>query len=284
MAEEKKEDYWKLLARKQKEEIDRLKKKTSKGNDIWPIMAIILSIFLVAAIFGAGYFVMQYTNVNSSYQSLKTSFETLEDQKDSLLLEKDSLNSQINTLNSKVTDLESEKSQLSSRVTDLEKDLDDAKKEKEDALEEKDAEIEDLNTEIVSLNNSIERYEAWIEQYKATIDALNKQLGETTGEMSDLEDIIAQCVGCGICCVDIEAYGDPVYDGGTNSTSQYYDMYIYFDTDCTTCGTCGSYCTTSCCDPCCSPCQPYVRIRFKVVYDLDTDTFSETVLSWYWYH
>ena len=271
MAEEKKEDYWKLLAKKQKEEIDRLKRKSSKGNDIWPIMAIILSIFLVAAIFGAGYFAMQYSNVNSSYQSLKTSFETLESQKDSLLLEKDSLTSQINTLNGK--------------VTDLEKDLDDAKKEKEDALKEKDTEIEDLNAEIASLNNSIERYEAWIEQYKATIDALNEQLGETTEEMSDLEDILAQCIGCGICCVDIEAYGDPVYDGGTNSTSQLYDLYICFDTECTTCG--GSYCSTSCCGPCsCYPyfCCPYIRIRFKVVYDLDTDTFSETVLSWYWYH
>ncbi|MCK4637740.1 MAG: hypothetical protein KAT49_07670 [Methanomicrobia archaeon] len=283
MAEEKKEDYWKLLARKQKEEMDRLKRKSPKGNDVWPIMAIILSIFLVAAIFGAGYFAMQYSNVNSSYQSLKNSFETLEGQKDSFLLENENLTGQINTLNTTVTNLQNEKSQLSSQITDLEEDLDDAEKEKE----EKDAEIEDLNTEIAALNNSIDRYEVWIEQYKATIDALNEQLGKTTEDISDLEDILAQCVGCGICCVDIEAVGDPVYNAGTNSTTQYYDLYICFDTDCTTCGTCGSYCTGPCCDPCyCYPyfCCPYIRVRLRVVYDLDTDTFSTTILSWYWYH
>ncbi|MCD6127434.1 MAG: hypothetical protein J7J21_03555 [Methanomicrobia archaeon] len=281
MAEEKKEDYWKSLAKKQKEEIERLKKNSS--NNIWPMIAVILSIFLVAAIFGAAYFAIQYSGTNSSYQSLKASFETLEKERDSLLQEKSGYTSQINSLNAKISSLENEKSQLNSQIAELQKELDDAKKEKENAIAEKDAEIEDLNSQIASLNNSIERYKVWIEEYKDRIDQLNEQLGNTSEEVSNLEDIIAQCIGCGICCVELKASGSPEYDADTNSTTQYYDMYIYFDTDCTTCGICGSYCTTSCCGPCCS-CIPYVRVRFKVTYDLDTDTFSTTVLSWYWYH
>lgn len=291
---EKKENYWKTLARKQKEEIEKIKSKTSKKNDIWPIMAIILSIFLVAAVFGAGYLAMQYCSVDSRYESLKTSFESQEAQKDSLLQERDSLSSQVDTLNGRVSDLQREKSQLTSDLSTLQDELDETeeeKKEKEDALKEKNTEIADLNTDIITLNSSIEDYQAWIERYKSTINELNERLGETSEEVSDLEETMAQCIGCGICCVDIEAAGDPSYDAGTNSTTQHYDLYLFFDTDCGTCGS--SYCTVSCCDPChpcCNICTPYVRVRMRVVCDLDiaaaedNNTFTTTILSWYWYH
>ncbi len=289
MAEEKKENYWKKIAKKQREEIEKLKGKSSKGNDIWPIISIILSIFLVASLFGAAYLAMRYSDVNSNYQSLKTSFESLEDQKDSLLLERKTLTDQISTLNSQIEGLQTEKTQLSSQVTDLQTEvstLEEEKKEKEDELTQKNAEIDDLEAEVASLNNSVEKYKTWIDQYKSTIDELNAQLGQTSEEVKDLEDVIAQCIGCGISCVDIEASGDPTYNASTNATTQYYNLFIYFDTDCTTCGS-SSTCTSSSCgpcyDPCCSTyCCPHMRVRLRVVYDLDTDTFSTTVLSWYW--